>query len=100
MVFSLLKHNALLCCSNVFKKFFHPVLEEMTDRRSSTAKQFTIDGVLENFQRLLYKYADDKTRTDTFLLQLQEELESLIMQVTKQFSVLKTEVNSYKTLFV
>lgn len=64
----------------------------MTARGSSTAKQFNIDGCLENFQRFLYKSADDKTRTDNFLLQLQEELESLIVQVTNQFSVQRTEV--------
>lgn len=85
--------NALFCCSNAFKKFFYRVLEEMTDRRSSTAKQFTIDVCLENFQRLLYKSADDKIRTDNFLLKLQEELEALRVQVTKHFSVQRTEVN-------
>jgi len=69
----------------------------MTARRSSTAKQFNIDDCLENFQRLLYKSADDKTKTDNFLLQLQEELESLIIQVTKQFAIQRTEVNSYDT---
>ncbi|KAL1216715.1 Zinc finger protein BRUTUS-like [Cardamine amara subsp. amara] len=84
--------DVLVSYSNAFKKFFHPVLQEMADHRSSTAKQFTIDCALENFQRLLYKYAGDKTRTDTFLLHLQEELESLIVQVTKQFSLLRTEV--------
>lgn len=87
--------NALFCCSNAFKKFFHPVLEEMTDRRSSSAKQFTINGCLENFQRLLYKGADDKIRTDDFLLKLQEELEALIVQVAKHFSVQRTEVKFF-----
>ncbi|KAG7659586.1 Zinc finger CHY-type [Arabidopsis suecica] len=84
--------DVLVSYSNAFKKFFHPVLEEMTARRSSTAKQFNIDDCLENFQRLLYKSADDKTKTDNFLLQLQEELESLIIQVTKQFAIQRTEV--------
>lgn len=85
---------ALFCCSNAFKKFFHPLLGEIADRGSSlTVKQFTTDGCLENFQRLLYKSADDKMRTGNFLLKLQEELESLIVQVTKQFYIQRTEVN-------
>ncbi|CAA7043287.1 unnamed protein product [Microthlaspi erraticum] len=84
--------DVLVSYSNAFKKFFHPLLDEITDRRSSsTAKQFTIDGCLENFQRLLYK-TDGKMRTDNFLLKLQEELESLIVQVTKQFYIQRTEV--------
>ncbi|CAL9240681.1 unnamed protein product [Arabidopsis halleri] len=84
--------DVLVSYSNAFKKFFHPVLEEMTSRRSSTATQFTIDDCLENFQRFLYKSADDKTRTNNFILQLQGELESLIVQVTKQFAIQRTEV--------
>ncbi|XP_010416333.1 PREDICTED: uncharacterized protein LOC104702205 [Camelina sativa] len=84
--------DVLVSYSNAYKKFFHPVLEEMTDHHSSTAVQFTIDDCLENFQRLLYKSAGEKARTDHFLLQLQDELESLIVQVTKQFSVQRTKV--------
>lgn len=92
--------NVLFCCSNAFKKFFHPVLEEMAYHCSSTVKQFNIDGCLENFQRLLYKSADDETRTDNFLLQLQKELESLIVQVTKQFSAQRTQVNFMRLLCI
>uniref|UniRef100_A0A1J3CE36 Putative RING finger protein C2F3.16 n=1 Tax=Noccaea caerulescens TaxID=107243 RepID=A0A1J3CE36_NOCCA len=85
--------DVLVSFSNAFKKFFHPLLGEIADRgSSSTVKQFTTDGCLENFQRLLYKSADDKMRTDNFLLKLQEELESLIVQVTKQFYIQRTEV--------
>ncbi|KFK41911.1 hypothetical protein AALP_AA2G188400 [Arabis alpina] len=84
--------DVLVSYSNAFKKFFHRVLEEMTDCLASTAKQFTIDGCLENFQRLLYKGADDKIRTDNYLLKLQEELEAVIVQVTKHFSLQRTEV--------
>ncbi|ESQ27678.1 hypothetical protein EUTSA_v10018022mg [Eutrema salsugineum] len=84
--------DVLVSYSNAFKKFFHPVLEEIIDGCSSTPKQFTIDGYLESFQRLLYKSADDKPRTDNFLLMLQEELESLIVQVANHFSVQRTEV--------
>ncbi|CAN8239864.1 unnamed protein product [Cochlearia groenlandica] len=84
--------DVLVSYSNAFKKFFHPVLEEITNRRSSSAKQFSIDGCLENFQSLLYKNADDKLRTDNFLLKLQEELRSLIVQVAKHFSIQRTEV--------
>ena len=71
------------------------MLEEIADGCSSTANQFTIDGCLESFQRLIYKSADPKMRTDGFILKLQEELESLIVQVTKQFSIQRREVNNY-----
>lgn len=83
------------CCSNAFKKFFHPVLDEIADGRSSTANQFTVDGYLETFQRLLYKSADPKMRTDGFILKLQEGLQSLIVQVANQFSIQRREVNNY-----
>ncbi|EOA34392.1 hypothetical protein CARUB_v10021919mg [Capsella rubella] len=89
--------DVLVSYSNAFKRFLHPVLEEMTDRRSSNTAQFTIDGCLENFQRLLYKSADDKSRTANFLFQLQEELENLIVQVTKQFSLQRTKVFPFIT---
>ncbi|CAH2067293.1 unnamed protein product [Thlaspi arvense] len=84
--------DVLVSYSNAFKKFFHPVLEDIADGRSSTPKHFTIDVCLESFQRLLYKSADDQVRTDNFILKLQEELESLIVQVTKQFSAQRREV--------
>ncbi|KAL0701751.1 hypothetical protein Bca4012_057873 [Brassica carinata] len=84
--------DVLVSYSNAFKKFFHPVLEEIADGRSSTANQVTLDGCLETFQRLLYKSADPKMRTDGFILKLQEELESLIVQVANQFSIQRREV--------
>ena len=84
-----------VCCSNAFKKFFHPVLEEIADGCYSSANQFTIDGCLESFQRRLYSSADPKMRTEGFILKLQEELESLIVQVTRQFSIQRREVNNY-----
>ncbi|CAH8355874.1 unnamed protein product [Eruca vesicaria subsp. sativa] len=84
--------DVLVSYSNAFKKFFHPVLDDITDGRSSSANQFTIDGCLETFQRLLYKSADPKMRTDGFILKLKEELESLIVQVAKQFSRQRREV--------
>ncbi|KAG2321919.1 hypothetical protein Bca52824_015132 [Brassica carinata] len=74
---------------NAFNKFFHPVLEEIA---SSGANQFTIDVCLENFQKFRYKSDDAKMRTEGFLLKLQEKLESLILQVTKQFSLQRAEV--------
>ncbi|KAJ0255812.1 Zinc finger protein BRUTUS-like [Hirschfeldia incana] len=84
--------DVLVSYSYAFKKFFHPVLEEISDGRSSTPNQCTIDGYLETFQRLLYKIADAKMRTDGFILKLQEELESLIVQVANQFSIQRREV--------
>ncbi|CAN6938541.1 unnamed protein product [Brassica oleracea var. botrytis] len=84
--------DVLVSYSNAFKKFFHPVLEEIADGCYSSANQFTIDGCLESFQRRLYSSADPKMRTEGFILKLQEELESLIVQVTRQFSIQRREV--------
>ncbi|WZZ68298.1 hypothetical protein YC2023_079668 [Brassica napus] len=76
-------------CRNAFNKFFHPVLGEIA---SSSTNQFTIDICLGNFKRFLYKSDDAKMWTEGFLLKLQEELDSLVLQVTKQFSVHRTKV--------
>lgn len=64
----------------------------MVDQQhSSFSKQFTIDDHVENFKKSL----DLETRTgsDNFVITLQEKLESLILTVTKQFSIEETEVN-------
>lgn len=69
----------------------------MVDQQhSSTSKQFTIDGHVENFKRSL----DLETRTgsDNFVVTLQEKLESLILTVTKQFSIEETEVKLFHIL--
>ncbi|CAH8358857.1 unnamed protein product [Eruca vesicaria subsp. sativa] len=84
--------DVLVSYCKAFKKFFHPVLEEIADGRCSNANQFTIDVCLENFHRFLYKRDDVKMRTEGFLLKIQEELESLIVEATKLFSVQRTEV--------
>lgn len=88
--------NIFFSCSNAFNKFFHPVLEEIA---SSSTNQFTIDICLGNFKRFLYKSDDAKMWTEGFLLKLQEELDSLVLQVTKQFSVHRTKVQHFYTLF-
>ncbi|KAG2253568.1 hypothetical protein Bca52824_083704 [Brassica carinata] len=81
--------DVLVSYCNAFNKFFHPVLEEIA---SSSTNQFTIDICLGNFKRFLYKSDDAKMWTEGFLLKLQEELDSLVLQVTKQFSVHRTKV--------
>ncbi|KAL1207854.1 Zinc finger protein BRUTUS-like [Cardamine amara subsp. amara] len=82
--------DVLIFYCNAFKKFFYPVFEEMVGQYSSTSKQFTIDAHVENFKRTL----DHETRTgsDSFVITLQEKLESLILTVAKQFSLEETEV--------
>jgi uncharacterized CHY-type Zn-finger protein len=67
------------------------VFEDMVDQQhSSSSKQFTIDGHVENFKKSL----DLETRagSDNFVITLQEKLESLILTVAKQFSIEETEV--------
>lgn len=83
----------ILYCSNAFKKFFYPVFEEIVDQHSSASKQFTLDGHMENFKRSLD--LETRTRSDRFVITLQEKLDSLILIVTKQFTVEETEVNIF-----
>ncbi|XP_010459541.1 PREDICTED: uncharacterized protein LOC104740590 isoform X1 [Camelina sativa] len=83
--------DVLIFYGNAFKKFFYPVFEDMVDQQhSSTSKQFTIDGHVEDFKKSL----DLETRkgSENFVITLQEKLESLILTVAKQFSLEETEV--------
>ncbi|CAE5957900.1 unnamed protein product [Arabidopsis arenosa] len=83
--------DVLIFYGNALKKFFYPVFEEMVDQQhSSFSKQFTIDDHVENFKKSL----DLETRTgsDNFVMTLQKKLESLILTVTKHFSIEETEV--------
>ncbi|KAF8104240.1 hypothetical protein N665_0176s0050 [Sinapis alba] len=83
--------DVLIFYGNAFKKFFYPVFEEMVDQQhSSASKQFTLDGHVENFKRSLD--LETRTRSGRFVITLQKKLDSLILIVTKQFSVEETEV--------
>ncbi|XP_018436403.1 zinc finger protein BRUTUS-like At1g18910 isoform X2 [Raphanus sativus] len=82
--------DILIFYGNAFKKFFYPVFEEIVDQHSSASKQFTLDGHMENFKRSLD--LETRTRSDRFVITLQEKLDSLILIVTKQFTVEETEV--------
>ncbi|KFK22081.1 hypothetical protein AALP_AAs52369U000100, partial [Arabis alpina] len=83
--------DVLIFYGDAFKKFFYPVFEEMMDQQhSSTSKQFTIDDHVENFKRSLD--LESRTRSDNFVVTLQEKLQSLIFAVAKQFSEEETEV--------
>lgn len=68
------------------------MFEELVDQQhSSTSKQLTIDGHVENFKKSLD--LDIRTGSDNFFITLQEKLESLILTVAQQFSIEETEVN-------
>lgn len=88
------KLGDILYCSNAFKTFFYPVFEEMVvnQQHTSASKQFTLDGHVENFKRSLD--LETRTRSDRFVISLQKKLDSLILILTKQFSVEETEVKT------
>ena len=83
--------TCLVKCSNAFTKFFYPVFEEMVGQHSSASKQFTIDGHVENFKRWLH--LETRTGSEDFVITLQDKLKSLILTVSKQFSLEEAEVN-------
>ncbi|KAL0694854.1 hypothetical protein Bca4012_062034 [Brassica carinata] len=84
--------DVLIFYGNAFKTFFYPVFEEMVvnQQHTSASKQFTLDGHVENFKRSLD--LETRTRSDRFVISLQKKLDSLILILTKQFSVEETEV--------
>ncbi|XP_010533417.1 PREDICTED: uncharacterized protein LOC104809216 isoform X2 [Tarenaya hassleriana] len=84
--------DVLIFYSNALKKFFYPVLKEIGVDRPSSAKYIRTESCINNVQRLLYQNAENKMGTDSFLMKLREGLESLIMEISEQFTVQETEV--------
>ncbi|XP_013664416.1 zinc finger protein BRUTUS-like At1g18910 [Brassica napus] len=84
--------DVLIFYGNAFTKFFYPVFEEMVGQHSSASKQFTIDGHVENFKRWLH--LETRTGSEDFVITLQDKLKSLILTVSKQFSLEEAEVFS------
>lgn len=87
-----------LTYSNALEKLFYPVFNELvTGNLSSSTERFPNENHIEGLQRLLYSGAKNDMPLPKLVEKLCCELESLIVEISKQFSFQESEVQILMT---
>lgn len=82
-----------LTCSNALGKLFYPVLNELVSGHlSSSSERFPNENHIEGLQRLLYSSAKNDMPLSKFVEKLCCEIESFVVEISKQFSFQESEV--------
>lgn len=85
-----------LTCSIALGKLFYPLLNKLVNGDlSSSTEQFPNENHIEGLQRLLYSTAKNVSPLSKFVEKLCWELESFVVEISKQFSFQETEVHSF-----
>ncbi|XP_022134687.1 zinc finger protein BRUTUS-like At1g18910 isoform X2 [Momordica charantia] len=85
--------DVILFYRKALEKFFHPVFNRHSDASPISSDQlFLNDSHIEGLQRLLQQGAQDTIPLSNFLEKLCWDVESFIVQVSKQFTFQETEV--------
>lgn len=99
----LVKHiltRYFLIYSNALDKLFCPVLNQLVHGcMSPSAEGFRGEKHIEGLQMLLYQSAQKDINVEKFVNKLCRELESFIVELSKQFAFHEAEVHTLTTYF-